>query len=134
MSWHSGEYLIQSSNIKKGVLMLRTINHLLRQQILSLIHEKKRITVTEIHKKFRIEQSVASEHLALLRKEKFVYTERDGRFIFYSVNYDNLKKVHRLCEELISKKWSIGRRYLESKQATAIGILISLSFSLKAIL
>ena len=104
MSGHSGEFLIQSSNIKKGVLMLRTINHLLRQQMLSLIHEKKRITVTEIHKKFRIEQSVASEHLALLRKENFVYTERHGRFIFYSVNYDSLKKVHRLCEELISKK------------------------------
>ena len=104
MGSHRGEYLIQSSKIKKGVLTLRTINHLLRQQILGLIHEKKRITVTEIHKKFRIEQSVASEHLALLRKENFVSTERDGRFIFYSVNYENLKKVHRLCEELISKK------------------------------
>ena len=98
------ELFINVSNIKKGVHTLRTINHLLRQQILQFIHEKKRIIVTEIHTKFRIEQSVASEHLALLRREKFVTTERDGRFIFYSVNYETLKKVHRLSEELVSKK------------------------------
>ena len=97
-----GELLINVSKIKKGVQTLRIINHLLRQQILQFIHEKKRITVTEIHTRFRIEQSVASEHLALLRKEKFVTTERDGRFIFYSVNYESLKKIHRLTEELIS--------------------------------
>ena len=97
------ELLINSSAINKGVLTLRAINHLLRQQILQLIHEKKRIIVTDIHTKFRIEQSVASEHLALLRKEKFVTTERDGRFIFYSVNYETVKKVHRLTEELLKK-------------------------------
>ena len=98
-----GELFINASNIKKGGYALRTINHLLRQQILKFIHEKQRITVTKIHTKFRIEQSVASEHLALLRKENFVRTERDGRFIFYSVNYERLKKVHLLSEELISK-------------------------------
>ena len=97
------ELLINVSKIKKGVQTLRIINHLLRQQILQFIHENKRITVTEIHTRFRIEQSVASEHLALLRKEKFVTTERDGRFIFYSVNYESLKKIHRLTEELVSK-------------------------------
>ncbi len=99
---HSEELIIQVTKINKGVLAMRTINHLLRQQILKLIYEKKRVTVTEIHTKFRIEQSVASEHLALLRKENFVQTERDGRFIFYSVNSDRLKKIHQLCEQLLN--------------------------------
>jgi DNA-binding transcriptional ArsR family regulator len=101
---NSSELLINTSAINKGVLTLRAINHVLRQEILQMIHEKKRVIVTEIHTKFRIEQSVASEHLALLRKEKFVTTERDGRFIFYSVNYETLKNVHRLVEELVNKK------------------------------
>jgi DNA-binding transcriptional ArsR family regulator len=101
---NSSELLINTSAINKGVLALRAINHVLRQEILQMIHEKKRVIVTEIHTKFRIEQSVASEHLALLRKEKFVTTERDGRFIFYSVNYETLKNVHRLVEELVNKK------------------------------
>ena len=99
----NSELLIESVAINKGVHTLRTINHLLRRQILQLIHEKKRIIVTDIHTKFRIEQSVASEHLALLRKEKFVTTQRDGRFIFYSVNYETIKKINLLAEELISK-------------------------------
>ena len=96
------ELLLQDI-ISKGVLFLRIINHPLRQQILTFIHENQRITVTGIHKKFRIEQSVASEHLALLRKENFVMTERDGRFIFYSINYEALKKIQKLIEELVSK-------------------------------
>ena len=104
MGQRPDELLINVSKIKKGVQALRIINHFLRQQILQFIHEKRRITVTEIHTRFRIEQSVASEHLALLRKEKFVTTEKDGRFVFYSVNYESLKKIHRLSEELINKK------------------------------
>lgn len=98
------ELLIQTLKLKKGAFVLRAINHSLRQQILKLIHEKKRITVTDIHRKFRIEQSVASEHLALLRKENLVQTERSGRFIFYSVNYETLKRINRLCNELVDKK------------------------------
>ena len=98
-----GELSINVSNIKKGVYTLRIINHLLRQQILQFIHEKQRITVTEIHTKFRIEQSVASEHLAHLRQKKFVTTERDGRFIFYSVNYERLKKISQLSKGLVNK-------------------------------
>src|SRR4051812_38456657 len=98
-----GELMIESLAINKGVHTLRTINHLLRRQILQLIHEKKKVIVTEIHTKFRIEQSVASEHLALLRKEKYVTTERDGRFIFYSVNYETIRKNNLLVEKLMSK-------------------------------
>ena len=103
---NANELVIHSLAINKAVLTTRTINHLLRQQILKLIHEKKRVIVTEIHTKFRIEQSVASEHLALLRKDKFVTTERDGRYIFYSVNYETIKKVNRLAEELVENKTS----------------------------
>ena len=92
--------LLHLTQIRKGAHTLRIINHLLRQQMLGYIHEKNRITVTAIHTKFRIEQSVASEHLALLRRQNFVLTERDGRFIFYSVNYHRLKRVQQLSEQL----------------------------------
>jgi DNA-binding transcriptional ArsR family regulator len=101
---HSNESLLHISLIKKGAFTLRIINHSLRQQILGYIHEKNRITVTGIHTKFRIEQSVASEHLAFLRQQNFVFTERDGRFIFYSVNYERLKRVQQLSEELQNSK------------------------------
>src|SRR6266480_1621257 len=89
-------------NLKKAAMVLRAINHKLRQQILKLIDESGRMTVTEIYVKLRLEQSVASQHLAILRKAGFVKTERDGKFIFYSVNTDRLKELNRFVEELLN--------------------------------
>ena len=87
--------------LKKAALVLRAINHKLRQQILKLIHQKGRITVTEIYVKLRLEQSVASQHLAILRKAGFVTTERDGKFIYYSVNNQRLQDVNRFAQDLL---------------------------------
>jgi DNA-binding transcriptional ArsR family regulator len=87
--------------LKKAALILRAINHKLRQQILKLIHQKERITVTEIYVKLRLEQSVASQHLAILRKAGFVTTERDGKFIYYSVNSQRLQEVNRSAQDLL---------------------------------
>ena len=89
-------------NLKKAGLILRAVNHKLRQQILKLIDEHKRITVTELYVKLRLEQSVASQHLAILRKAGFVKTVRDGKFIFYSVNTNRLKDLNKFIEELLN--------------------------------
>jgi len=87
--------------LKKSALILRAINHKLRQQILKLIHQKDKITVTEIYVKLRLEQSVASQHLAILRKAGFVTTVRDGKFIYYSVNNQRLQEVNRFAQDLL---------------------------------
>ena len=88
--------------LKKAALILRAINHKLRQQILRLIHQNGRMTVTEIYVKLRLEQSVASQHLAILRRAGFVNTDRDGKFIYYSVNYARLDQVHGIVQNLLN--------------------------------
>ena len=40
---------INYHNLKKAALVLRALNHKLRQQILNLIETEKKITVTEIY-------------------------------------------------------------------------------------
>ncbi|MBP6372262.1 MAG: helix-turn-helix transcriptional regulator, partial [Ferruginibacter sp.] len=60
------------------------------------------ITVTEIYIKMRLEQSVASQHLAILRKAGFVNTERDGKFIYYTVNYKRVEQVGDIVEQLVA--------------------------------
>lgn len=97
----AGELKIDALQLKKAALILRAINHKLRQQILKLIHQHGTITVTEIYVKLRLEQSVASQHLAILRKAGYVTTMRDGKFIFYSVNYDRLTQVHSIVNDLL---------------------------------
>src|SRR5215212_6255341 len=88
-------------NLKKAAMVLRAINHKLRQQILKLIDEQGKMTVTEIYVKLRLEQSVASQHLAILRKAGFVKTERDGKFIYYSVNTERLEELNKFVKDLV---------------------------------
>ena len=89
-------------NVKKAALVLRAINHKLRQQILKQIDEQGKMTVTELYVKLRLEQSVASQHLAILRKAGFVKTDRDGKFIYYSVNADRMQELNQFVEELLN--------------------------------
>jgi len=86
---------------KKAALILRSINHKLRQQIIKLLDESQKMTVTEIYVKLRLEQSVASQHLAILRRAGIVTTTRDGKFIYYSVHYQRLAEVVRFVESLV---------------------------------
>ena len=95
------ELKIDVLTLKKAALVLRAVNHKLRQQIMKLIHQKGRITVTEIYVKLRIEQSVASQHLAILRKAGFVTTHREGKFIYYSVSQERLTQVHEFAQQLL---------------------------------
>ena len=89
-------------NIKKATLVLRAINHKLRQQILRLIDEHKKITVTEIYVKLRLEQSVASQHLAILRKAGFVNTDRSGKFIYYTINANRIQEMNGFVDSLLN--------------------------------
>ena len=95
------ELEIETQGLRKGAMVFRAINHNLRRQMLELIHQSARMTVTEIYIKLRLEQSVVSQHLAILRKAGFVQTERQGKFIFYAVNYERIKQIHRTARELV---------------------------------
>jgi DNA-binding transcriptional ArsR family regulator len=95
------EVKIDAIQLKKASLIFRAINHKLRQQIFKFINQHSKITVTQIYVKLRLEQSVASQHLAILRKAGFVITERDGKFIYYSVNHARLAEVHKIAQDLL---------------------------------
>jgi DNA-binding transcriptional ArsR family regulator len=95
------ELKVDAIEIKKAVLILRAVNHKLRQQMLTLLHANKRMNVTDLYVKLQLEQSVASQHLAILRKAGFVLAERNQKNIFYSVNYGRLKQVEQLAEQIL---------------------------------
>ncbi len=92
---------INYHNIKKAALVLRALNHKLRQQVIKTIYENKRLTVTELYVKLRLEQSVASQHLAILRKAGIVSTERDGKFIFYTINTSRIEAINVFVKNLV---------------------------------
>ena len=91
---------IEYSKLRKGLLNIRAVNHPLRKEIIVLLEQEKKMTVTEIYVKLRVEQSVASQHLAILRKAGIVETTRSGKFIHYSVNKARIGEVSVLINDL----------------------------------
>lgn len=96
------ELRLETVNVREAALVFRALDHRLRLKILVLLHKNKRASVGYIYDKLEIEQSVASSHLAILRKANVVKTEREGRCVYYSVNYERLKIVSELAEGLLS--------------------------------
>ncbi len=97
-----GSVKIDFIHMKKAAMILRALNHKLRQQMIKLLDESNKMTVTEIYVKLRLEQSVASQHLAILRRAGIVITQREGKFIYYSVNYNRIKDVNQFVEQLVA--------------------------------
>ncbi|MCC6582494.1 MAG: helix-turn-helix transcriptional regulator [Chitinophagales bacterium] len=95
------ELKIDFQVLRKSVLVLRAVNHKLRHEMIRLIHKEGKMTVTDLYVKLRLEQSVASQHLALLRRAGVVTTSRDGKFIYYSVDHERMDEISRLLEELV---------------------------------
>lgn len=94
------EIQLDYAELRKAVLVLRALNHKLRQRIIDLLEQQDSMTVTDIYIKLRLEQSVASQHLAILRRAGVVITSRNGKFIYYSLDQDRLAQIGRLVEEL----------------------------------
>jgi DNA-binding transcriptional ArsR family regulator len=86
----------EEETTRKGPYFLRALNNGLRQKMLKLIHTRKCVNVTTIYIKLHIEQSVASQHLRILREADFVKTQRIGKEIYYSLNYECLAQVNKL--------------------------------------
>jgi len=91
---------LQYGQLRKAVLVLRAVNHKLRQQMIKLLTDRKRMAVTEIYVKLRLEQSVASQHLAILRKAGVVKTKREGKFIYYSLNPERIDEINAFIAKL----------------------------------
>src|SRR6187399_2178956 len=87
--------------LKKTAVILRALNHLLRQQIFKLLEERGKLTVSEIYGHLKVEQSVASQHLAILRRAGIVKTEREGKFVFYRLNKDRIAQIDRSIKQLL---------------------------------
>ncbi len=96
------EIKLDYNTLRRTVLVIRSVDHKLRQQIIKMLEESPRLTVTEIYIKLRIEQSIASQHLSILRRSGILLTKRSGKFIYYSLNKDRLVEIETLIKKLVA--------------------------------
>jgi DNA-binding transcriptional ArsR family regulator len=88
-------------SIKKASLVFRAMNHQLRQEMIRMIDKNGHVTVTDIFVEMRLEQSVASQHLAILRRAGIVVPERDGKFVYYKLNDERLSMINKMIQDLL---------------------------------
>lgn len=89
-------------NINRASMVLRSINNKVRQNILGYIYDKEKVGVTELYKDLKLEQSVASLHLSILRKEGVVSTERNCKQVYYSINNNRITDIKKFVEDILS--------------------------------
>ncbi|MFT6150395.1 MAG: ArsR family transcriptional regulator [Saprospiraceae bacterium] len=84
---------VDNDNLHVSSEILRAIAHPLRMRILEFIDNNSDINVNKIYNTLKLEQSITSQHLRILRDAGLVNTTRDGKYIHYTVNYKRVAHV-----------------------------------------
>lgn len=96
------ELKIDQLHLKKASLILRAVNHRLRQQVLHHLHQEGETSVSDLYQTLHLEQSVASNHLAILRRAGAVVARREGKHVLYSLNYSRLDELMTFAGALLN--------------------------------
>lgn len=83
--------------------LLRALAHPLRLKILEFIDKHGITHVNTIYNSIKIEQSITSQHLRIMRKAGVLHAKRDGKFVFYSIDYDIVARVSRAVNNFVGK-------------------------------
>ena len=84
-------------------LVFKALNDPTRRAILEMLHAKD-MTAGEIAEKFHISFPSISHHLDLLKQAKLVVAEKDGQFIYYSLNTTVMDEILKWIMQLKTKK------------------------------
>jgi DNA-binding transcriptional ArsR family regulator len=93
---------LDPNGIGKTALIVRALNHPLRQRILKAIHRAGSINVTDLCTTLDEIQPLVSHNLAVLRKYGFVQATTEGRSVIYSVNHQRVERVQQVVRKLLS--------------------------------
>jgi DNA-binding transcriptional ArsR family regulator len=89
---------------RKGLTRIKALAHPLRLSIIAFIDKNGEINVNKIYRSLKLEQSITSQHLKILRTAHLVKFRRDGKKIFYSVNYSAVRQLMNVVRKFESKK------------------------------
>ena len=83
--------------------VMRAVAHPLRLQILEFIDQNAKINVNKIYNTLKLEQSITSQHLRIMRDAGIVIADRSGKFIYYSIDYKKIKHINKCIAKFFKK-------------------------------
>jgi len=84
-------------------IVFKALNDATRRQILELLKERE-MTAGEIAGEFKISWPSVSHHLDLLKQADLVTSEKDGQYVYYSLNTTVVDEILKWFLQFKSKK------------------------------
>jgi ArsR family transcriptional regulator len=97
---------IDNKKLEVSSEILRALAHPLRIKILGFIDQHDELNVNKIYNTLRLEQSITSQHLRIMRNAGIVHAKRDGKYMHYSINYDKIDKVVHAVKRFVMHEHS----------------------------
>ncbi|MBT8230113.1 MAG: metalloregulator ArsR/SmtB family transcription factor [Bacteroidia bacterium] len=93
----------ENEKLQYSAILMKALAHPLRLKILEFIDIQGVINVNKIYNTLKIEQSVTSQHLKLLRMAGVVKARKEGKFMHYQIDYSILERAERAVNNFLNK-------------------------------
>lgn len=94
----TGEQLTSLDALAQAAECLRVLAHPHRLRMIQMLL-RGNYTVTELAEACELPTAMASEHLRLMQRCRFLASEKDGRKVYYTVTEPHLKKILKCIED-----------------------------------
>lgn len=89
------KFNIEFNDVKKVTQFIRAVDNKLRWKMLELLSERE-LTVTQLIKILKKEQSAISSYLAVLRKQGLVEYRREHKNVYYKIKESNMEFLNHI--------------------------------------
>ncbi|NNE25248.1 MAG: helix-turn-helix transcriptional regulator [Saprospiraceae bacterium] len=91
-----------NEKLQYSSILMKALAHPLRLKILEFIDSQGIINVNKIYNTLKIEQSVTSQHLRLLKMAGVLTVKKEGKFMHYSINYPVLERAESAVKNYLA--------------------------------
>ena len=93
----------QQEKLQVSTELMRALAHPLRLKILEFLDQNKNIQVNQIYNTLKIEQSIASQHLRILKNAGVLVADKDGKYMHYTIDYQRVSNAVRAINRFMGK-------------------------------
>lgn len=93
----------QQEKLQVSTELMRALAHPLRLKILEFLDQNKNIQVNQIYNTLKIEQSIASQHLRILKNAGILVADKDGKYMHYDIDYQRVSNAVKAINRFMGK-------------------------------
>ena len=93
----------QQEKLQVSTELMRALAHPLRLKILEFLDQNKNIQVNQIYNTLKIEQSIASQHLRILKNAGVLVADKDGKYMHYTIDYQRVSNAVKAINRFMGR-------------------------------